>query len=179
MILEICARANVFFRVGAVSYLCFLVGFSVAGELMEMSTWLPFSIAVGLQLLTIPAALALPETLRATKDQASELPDATERGSSDTDSSPGSTDPNSITKERDGTGWFGAFVDHLRKFISTDFAFLKDGGPYSLHCHSPFGKLSTALTTSTSSMFQSGSVGQLQRPISYTHSKPRLRSSSC
>jgi hypothetical protein len=106
--------------------MCFLIGFSVAGELMEMSTWLPFSIAVGLQLLTIPAALALPETLWPTKDQASELPDATERGSSHTDSSPRRIDPNFVAKGRDVTGWFGALVDRLHKFISTDFAFLKD-----------------------------------------------------
>lgn len=93
---------------------------------MEMSTWLPFSLAVGLHLLTIPTALALPETLRATKAQASELPTATERCLSETDGSPGSTDPNSIASKSNSTSWFGAFVDHLHKSMSTNFAFLKD-----------------------------------------------------
>ena len=40
---------------------------------MEINTWVPFSLAVGLHLLTIPTALALPETLNPVQDKTLEI----------------------------------------------------------------------------------------------------------
>ena len=111
---------------GAVSFLCFLVGYFVAGELLEINTWLPFSLAVGGHLLTIPTALALPETLSPVPDKTLET-DNSARTSTTEDGDPcGTESPTSEPNPSAGQHSRRRTMLVFYKYVSSYLGFLNN-----------------------------------------------------
>lgn len=93
---------------------------------MEMNTWLPFSLAVGLHLLTIPTALALPETLNLVSNTEPEIGHATQNPPFESDGPSESRDPNDIPAQNGKYDSPRGYFESMRQLMSTKFGFLKD-----------------------------------------------------
>ncbi|KAI9838544.1 MAG: hypothetical protein M1819_004853 [Sarea resinae] len=116
--------AVTFFRLGAASYLCFLISYSIAGKLMDLGVWLPYSIGLCSNLLTIPLTLALPETLRASrKSESRQTCHASSSTISDFGHQQQDEAPDGVTVEV--TSSAKVLIRTFRS-IAADFGFLQD-----------------------------------------------------
>lgn len=93
---------------------------------MEMNTWLPFSLAVSLHLLTIPIALALPETLNPVSDREPEIAHPAQSSPLESDGPSESRDPNPIPVPNGKDDSRRGCLELTHQVMSTNFGFLKD-----------------------------------------------------
>ena len=93
---------------------------------MEIDTWLPLSLAVGLHLLTIPTALALPETIKAVQYKEPEIANSAQTSSSEDHEPSEIRDPSLMPPQNAGHESRQGRSRCMHNIISTDFGFLKD-----------------------------------------------------
>ena len=114
-------RVTTFFRVTAAMLACSFLAPPASAILMQRDPWIPMSLGLGLQALTIPIAMALPETLGTVKYEEEESPPKRVRQDSvDNDAAPIDALPSiNLTK----AGLLGSFKSIASSITGLSFLF--------------------------------------------------------